>query len=101
MVNWTCAFSQSESGKYLEWIIIEIKGSHLDFWASMQLRCSVNKDVILNAASYVSSDPAWNMDSLPGFVQERLDGGEMRWIDHFPWIVSHEDRDNVMIFILR
>ena len=39
--------------------------------------------------------------SLPGFVQERLDGGEMRWIDHFPWIVSHEDRDNVMIFILR
>ena len=39
--------------------------------------------------------------SLPGFVQERLDGGEMRWIDHFPWIVSHEDRDNVMIFTLR
>ena len=46
----------------------------------MQLRCSVNKDVILNAASYVSDPVLKICVSLPGFVQERLDGGEMRWI---------------------
>ena len=53
MVNWTCAFSQSESGKYLEWIIIYFKG--LGAWNEPWYRCPWRNIYFITWIDLVSS----------------------------------------------